>query len=473
MKAMTKFRKAAGLALSLTAVLMTSACAVGPHYKTPQTPPAVYINAEAQGFSAGANPEANWWKLFGDPVLDDLEAQALSANLDLRVAADRLGQSRALLRDTRLDEFPRVTSNAGYTASNEQVPGFTTSPIHTESYTFGLDAAWEIDLFGHVQHEVEAARADAQAARADLRGAQVAIAAEVAQTYFDLRGAQARLAVARNNLKSQGETLRLTQVRFDVGNENALALASVQARLDAIEATIPALAAEEKGDNYQLAVLTGQRPGLLDQLLAPQTSAPRALVQPLPIGDAADLLRRRPDVQAAERRLAGETARVGVDTADLFPRVSVTGFVGFLSGDFSALTQASGRAWSVTPTVTWPALDLGGARARLQAQTFSADAALAQYDKTVLTALADLETAFIVYGQQQAQVKSLANQAAASKLAADLAQIQYKEGRVDFLVLLDAQRTQLAAEDALTSAETGVNTAVVGVYKALGGGWTA
>jgi multidrug efflux system outer membrane protein len=470
---MTHFLKPVGVALSLTAVLLTSACAVGPNYQAPQAAPVAYLNADANSFNAAANPEANWWGLFGDPVLDKLEAQALAGNLGLRVAADRMEQARALFRDARLDKAPRITSNAGYTANKEQVPGFTTTPIHTNSYTVGLDAAWEIDLFGHVQHEVEAAHADAEAARADLRGAQVSIAAEVAETYFDLRGAQARLAVARSNLESQSETLRLTQVRFDVGNENALALASVQARLNAIEAAIPAFAAEEKAANYRLAVLTGQRPGALDQLLAPQVGPAPALVQPLPIGDAADLLRRRPDVQAAERRLAAQTARVGVATADLFPRVSVTGFIGFLSGDFSSLAQAGGRAWSIAPTVTWPALDLGGARARLQNQTFGADATLAQYDQTVLTALADLETAFVAYGQQQAEVKSLTDQVTASRRASDLAQIQYKEGRIDFLVLLDAQRTSLAAEDALATAETGVNTAVVGVYKALGGGWTA
>ena len=193
----------------------------------------------------------------------------------------------------------------------------------------------------------------------------------------------------------------------------------------------------------------------------------------MPIGDAAELLRRRPDVQAAERRLAGETARAGVATADLFPRVRVSGFIGFLSGDFSSLTDARGRAWSVAPTVSWPALDLGGARARLRAQQASADAALAAYDQTVLRALEDLETALVAYRQQQAEVASLTDQAAASRRAAELARIQYKEGRIDFLVLLDAERTLLAAEDGLSVAETGVNTAVVAVYKALGGGWTA
>jgi multidrug efflux system outer membrane protein len=193
----------------------------------------------------------------------------------------------------------------------------------------------------------------------------------------------------------------------------------------------------------------------------------------LPIGDAADLLRRRPDVQAAERRLAAQTAKVGVATADLFPRVRVTGFIGFLSGSASGFGNSASQAWSVAPSVSWPALDLGGAHQRLKAQEARSDAALANYDQTVLAALEDLENALVGYRQQQAQLVSLSNQAAASRRAAELARIQYKEGGIDFLVLLDAERTLLAAEDSLTVAETGVNTNVVAIYKALGGGWTS
>jgi multidrug efflux system outer membrane protein len=195
------------------------------------------------------------------------------------------------------------------------------------------------------------------------------------------------------------------------------------------------------------------------------------LVKPLPIGDAAQFLRRRPDVQAAEWRLRAETARTGVATADLFPRIQVTGFIGLLSGDVSKLFAHGSQAWSVSPQVTWPALDLGGAHARLRAQEARQDEILAAYDQTVLVAVQDLETALNAYRQQQRQIVSLAEQVDASRGAADLARIRYKEGSIDFLVLLDAERTLLSAEDALTAAQTDANTDIVAIYKSLGGGW--
>lgn len=450
---------------SLTAV----ACAVGPDYKAPAVAPVAYQNAET--FVTTANPEVEWWKGFEDPILDQLVIQALGDNLDLRVAIARVAEARALFTDTKLDQLPRVTTRGAYSITDQQFPAGNPR-IEIESFQAGFDAGWELDLFGRVRRGVEAARADLGATEADLRDAQVTVAAEVARNYFELRGAQERLAVARRNLETQRETVRLTQVRFDVGRGDAIDVASATARMKATEAAIPVLVTAETRANYRLAVLTGQRPGALDTLLTPRAEGLRPLIKALAIGDAGDLLRRRPDVQAAERRLAGQTARVGVATADLFPRVSVTGFVGFLSGDLSSFGSASSRAWSVAPTVTWPGLDFIGARARLKAQEAREEASLATYDQTVLRAIEDLENALVAYRQQQAQLASLTEQASASRRAAELARVQYREGGIDFLVLLDAERTLLAAEDALSVAETGVNTNVVAIYKALGGGWT-
>lgn len=462
------------LRLSLIAgiSLMAAACAVGPNYKAPATPPAAFQNADPAVFTA-ANPEAEWWKAFGDPVLDQLVGQALSANLDLRIAVARVAEARALFTEQKLDLLPHVTADGTYAKSKQQQPGFTTDRVENQTYQAGFDAGWEIDLFGRVRRGVEAAGAEAGAAQAELRDAQVTVAAEVARNYLELRGAQARLKVANRNLETQRETVRLTKVRFDTGAGSPIDVASAQARLNATEAAIPNLITAEKRANYRLAVLTGQRPGALDALLAPRDADTRPLVTALPIGEAGDLLRRRPDVQAAERRLAASTARVGVATADLFPRVSVTGFVGFLSGTSAGFGNAASKAWSVAPSVSWPALDLGSAHARLRAAKARDDAALANYDQTVLRALEDLENALVSYRQQQAQLNSLTDQAAASRRAAELARIQYKEGGIDFLVLLDAERTLLAAEDALSVAETAVNTDVVAIYKALGGGWKA
>jgi multidrug efflux system outer membrane protein len=456
--------------MAATLLSPTAALAVGPQYTAPSPAPVTLLNAAPEAVSA-AQPEAAWWRAFGDPVLDGLMAEALGGNLDLRIAADRVREARALFKDARLDQFPRITSDAGYSRSKQQTPGFGTARTDIESADLGFDTAWEIDLFGHVRHSVEAARADAGAADADARDARVTVAAEVARNYFALRGAQARLAVARQNAGTQNETLRLTQVRFQVGNGDPVDVDSAKARLSATEATIPQLVTEEARANYRLAVLTGQRPGALDAQLVALTAPPAPLVTPLPIGEASDFLRRRPDVQAAERRLAAQTARIGVATADLFPRVKVTGFIGLLSGDVSSLFSHGAQAWSVAPSITWPALDMGGARARLRGQEARGDSSLAAYDQTVLRAVEDLETALVSYRQQQLQIVSLSQQVEASRRAAGLARIRYKEGGLDFLVLLDAERTALAAEDALTVAQTSANTDVVAIYKALGGGW--
>ena len=462
------------LKLTLTigaSALLLSACAVGPDYKTPVTAPMILQNAPAGAFST-ANPDAPWWKAFNDPGLDGLIAQGLSGNLDIRIAVARVDEARALFKDARLDQIPRVTASGAYVKSDQQQPGSGGQRVESETYQGGFDAGWEIDLFGRVRRGVESARAESGAAQADLRDAQVTIAAEVARNYLELRGAQARLAVANRNLETQRETVRLTKVRSDAGAGSPIDVASAQARLNATEAVIPALITAEKRANYRLCVLVGKRPGELDAALVATNTEVTPLIAALPIGEASDLLRRRPDVQAAERRLAAQTAKVGVATADLFPRVRVTGFIGFLSGTSSGFGNAASQAWSVAPSVSWPALDLGGAHQRLKAAEARNDASLAAYDQTVLRALEDLETALVAYRQQQAQLVSLTNQAAASRRAAELARIQYKEGGIDFLVLLDAERTLLAAEDSMTVAETGVNTNVVAIYKALGGGWS-
>lgn len=242
---------------------------------------------------------------------------------------------------------------------------------------------------------------------------------------------------------------------------------SSRARLKAIEADIPLLEVAEVQSRHRLAVLLGQRPDALDELLQPREVP--AYAKQLPLGDTTDLLRQRADVRSAERRLAAATARVGVATADLFPRISLTGFVGFLSGDASGLVNGANKAWSVTPSISWAAFDFGTVRARLRASKAQADGVAAEYEKAVLLALEDTENALTRYAKQQSRLAIVAEQAQAARRAEQLAQIRYREGSEDFLTLLDAQRTQLAADDALAAAESTVNVSVVGVYKALGG----
>jgi multidrug efflux system outer membrane protein len=457
--------------------LALAACAVGPDFKPPVNPPAALINAESKERAplVTQSPDGLWWQQFDDTVLNGLIARALESNLDLELAGARVRAARAAFKGAEFDYAPHVPLTAGYAHSKEQQPGFGTQRYNAESYTVGFDASWELDLFGHVRRSVEAARGDLAAEQEDLLDVRVTVAAEVARNYFSLRSTQQQIQVALDNLANQQETVRLTSLRYESGRGTELDVQSSRARLKATEATLPQLETAQAAARYRLAVLLGQRPGVLDAELQPH-AAP-AYAKALPIGndgsDAAALLRNRPDVRAAERRLAAATARVGVATADLFPRVTVTGFVGFLSGDFGHLFSSSsgndGRAWSVAPSVSWPALDYGSVRARLRASRANADGAMVSYEKTVLNALEETENAFVAYREQQMELKSLLEQAEASRRAADLAAVQYREGVADFLTLLDAQRTQLAAESAVAASEGAVNIDVVAIYKALGG----
>jgi len=457
------------IALAPVALLL-AACAAGPNYRAPP-PAAVEVRNAADPAFVAREPAGSWWHEFGDAELDRLVQRALAANLDLRSALDRVRAARAVFVERRLDYAPHAQLDGAYARSDEQIPDFGPQRLDTRSTSLGFDAAWELDLFGHVRRSVEAARADLGAEEANLRDVEVTVAAEVARNYFELRGTQRRLTVARDNLGSARQSLDLTQLRAEAGRSSDLDVEQSRARLKAVEATIPMLEAAEKQAGYRLAVLCGERPGALDPELGAATVATYA--RELPIGDATGLLRQRPDVRAAERQLAAATARVGVATADFFPRVSVSGFVGFLSGDvghlFGTSAGSDARAWAVTPAVSWTAFDLGSVAARVRASRAQADGAAANYERAVLVALEDAENSFLAYSKRHVQLRSLTAQAAASRHAAELAELQYREGTADFLVLLDAQRTQLEAEDAVAQSETAVNVAVVAIYKALGG----
>ena len=455
--------------LIFVALLGLTACAVGPDYTAPSTPPAE-LRAIDEGEFVAISPEAAWWRQFDDAALDSLVARALAANLDLQRALARVRTARAVFTGEKYDYAPHVPLDARYTRSDRQQPGVSDRPVETEQYSLGFDASWEIDLFGRVRRSVEAAYADLGAEQEQLRSVEVMVAAEVARNYFELRGAQRRIAVAQRNLENARQTLDQTRVRYEIGTISQVDVYRSRAQFKAIEAGIPPLEASERRAAFRLAVLLGQRPGALDDELQPERIATYA--KALPIGDTTDLLRLRPDVRAAERRLAAATARVGVAMAELFPRVSVTGFVGFISGDSADLFNFSSdgaRAWSVTPSVSWAAFDFGSLRARLKAREAQADAALADYQKAVLTALEDTENSLTAYAKQQSRLSSLVEQADAAAHAAELAAVQYRAGSLDFLNLLDAQREQLAVDDAVAAAQTAVNVSVAGIYKALGG----
>ncbi len=455
-----------GLVSAVASALLAGCVTMGPDYKAPVVPPASVQGAADPAFSS-ASPVASWWAQFDDPVLAQLVHDALGDNLDLRIAMARVRAARAVFSEQRLDQLPHVTAGGSQDRRKQPDPAQGGERAGSETYQLGFDAGWELDLFGRQRRAAEAARADLGAERDNLADAQVMVAAEVARNYFELRGAQKRIAVARDTLRNLRETQRLTETRLALGAGSELDVQSSRARLKAIEADIPLLEVAEVQSRHRLAVLLGQRPGALDAVLQPR--AMPAFAKALPLGDTSNLLRQRADVRMAERRLAAATARVGVATADLFPRIRLSGFVGFLGGDASGLVNGNNKAWSLTPSISWAAFDFGSVRARLRASKAQADGAAAEYEQAVLLALEDTENALTRYAKQQARLGIVAEQAQAARKAESLAQLRYREGSEDFLALLDAQRNQLAADDALATAEASVNVSVVAVYKALGG----
>ena len=448
------------------ALLLASGCAVGPHYRPPQ-PAAVKYHAADANLETGEPFDARWWKQFEDPVLDSLVDRALGSNNSIRIARARLAESRAVFDERKLDRLPTVPVTASYQYSKQEIPGFGDQRRTINTFSAGFDAFWEADLFGRVSHGVAAARAENQAFETDLHAVQVSVVAELARNYFELRGAQWRLGVAERSLTNQRETLRLTQLRRDAGVGEEQDVASAAARVAAIESTIPSLDLDATRAEYRLAVLTGSRPGELNADLAPRNYP--AIAKALPIGNPGELLQRRPDVRSAEQRLAAATERQGIAVASLFPQVSVSGFLGFLAGRGSLFFTGGSRAWSVSPGLSWSAFDLGRARARVRGSNAATEETLAFYEETVLRALEETENALANYHAQQARLIKLNDQARESKRAADIARLRYREGVVDFLSLLDAERTQLQAEDAVAESEKDVYVAVIALYKALGG----
>ena len=461
------------LLLGAASAALLSGCAVGPNYRQPQTPVATAFANGSQTNVAPDQTVATWWRAFNDATLNRLVERALATNQDLRIATARVREARALRTAVVLDAVPTVQANAGYTkgvSSQDSTHGLPRHQREIELYDAGFDAAWELDLFGRVRRSIQASTADVAATEAARRDVLVSLIAEVARNYFELRGAQNELVVARGNARNQQDTLEITLAKFRAGRATELDTARAQAQLNSTLATIPPLEAAIQRTIYRLSVLTGQQPTGLNAELAQTAPLP-----PLPalvnVGSPADLLRRRPDIRSAECTLAAATARIGVATADLFPRVTFNGRLALEAGELSRLTDAGADAYSFGPRITWAALDLGGVRARIQAADARAEAELAFYEKTVLSALEETESALVDFGRAQARRDYLLASARAADDAVALARERYQGGIADFLTVLDAQRTQLAVQQQLAQSETRTATALVAVYKALGGGW--
>jgi len=466
--------------LACTAVAL-AACAVGPDYRAPSVAlDAAYLNAGASSVNTAAPGAeiATFWRGFADPTLSQLVERALAANGDVRVAQARLRESRALLEGARAELLPEVDVGAGVRRSlipEVQLPGGSRSQRTTTVYDAGFTANWELDFFGRNRRATESATAQVDASAAGVAAVGTSIAAEVARNYLELRGLQQRKQVVDESIANQRQTLQLTEARLDSGRGTRLDVSRSRSQLASTEATLPAIQAASDRTAYRLATLTGQWPRVVNEQLAagPQTlpSLPVTDLGALPIGTPEQLLRRRPDLIQAERQLAAATADIGVATADLFPRVSLTGLIGLAGLNVGSLGNASTQQYAVGAGLTWPLLDFGRVRSRISASQARAEQALAGYEQSVAVALEETEGTLTQFTRDAQQRERLAAAAADAQDAFRLATLRFQAGSVDFLVVLDSQRQALITRDALVQAEVAQATGLVAVYRALGGGW--
>jgi multidrug efflux system outer membrane protein len=454
---------------------VVAGCAVGPNYHRPETPvDGRFVNAGEAGFEQ-ADTVQQYWTLFADLELNALVQDALLHNQDLAAAAANLQAARAARRLAGFDQYPTVTFAGSYSKelySQQQAFGADFQQREFDNAQAGFDGLWELDLFGRVRRNVEAARGDLGASAATLQDARVSVIAEVTRDYFVLRGLQDQLALTKRNADNQESTLTLTRNRLEAGRGNELDTSRAEAQYQTTLASIPSLEATLATTMYRLSVLTGRQPAALNDRLTPIAATPT--LPPLnAIGTPEQLLRRRPDVRVAERRLAAATARIGVAVGDLFPRVTMTGELGYSAPSFGDFGSNEARYFAFGPSITWAAFDLGRVQARIGESKALTNAALATYQGAVLNALEDTEGALITYGRAQTRRQALQLAAAASDKAADLARQRFQGGLIDFLEVLDAERTALSAELLLSQSRTDAATSLIAVYKALGAGWEA
>lgn len=459
------------------ALAVLAGCTVGPNYKAPteQAPPS-WATHLAEGESDAPAALASWWTNFRDPELDALMGMAIQANLTLRMAEDHVREARAEREVVAGGRLPSAAASASYSRNRYGAHSFPPLslfpgiPLDYNLYTIGFDAAWELDLFGGVRRAVQASTAQLGAAEYARHDVLISVLAEVARDYIGARAYQERLAIARQNIAAEEDILDLTRSRYQNGLASDLDVEQASGLLSTTEAEVPALEIGFAQSVHHLSVLLGQNPGaMLDRM---SRATPIPLTPPVvPVGLPSDLLRRRPDVARAERELAASTAEIGVAQANLFPRVSLTGALGLTSTSTSNLLEYASRYWSAGPAVQWNLFQGGSLRANVRVQRARAEQALDTYHQTVLVALEDAENALIAYSKEQVRRRSLTQSEQSSEATFHLSSELYRSGLVDFLNVLDAERTLYAAQDALVGSTESVSLDLVQLYKALGGGW--
>jgi NodT family efflux transporter outer membrane factor (OMF) lipoprotein len=461
-------------ALGLVMLLLAGCATVGPDYVPPDVSPPAQWNAQLEGSLTAERVDtqtlAKWWSALNDPTLTNLVDRAIQGNLDLRQAWNRIREARARRGISEAGRFPTI----GATGSGKRSRSSKETGSGTERrlYSAGFDASWELDLFGGIRRSIEAAEADLEASQEDLRDVLVSLVAEVALNYVEVRSFQARLSAAEANRDAQEETYTLVRSRFEAGLISRLDVEQAKANLENTRSQVPTLEIGLEQAKNRLGVLLGENPGSIHDELSGREPIP---VTPLEVvvGVPADVLRRRPDVRRAERQLAAQTARIGVATADLYPKFTLPGSIGLEALSLGKLFRSDARTYGIGPSITWTIFDAGRIRRNIEVQNALQEKALLDYEGAILTALEDVENALVAYAKEQVRRQSLSEASQASQRAVDLAQSQYFSGLADFQSVLDAQRSLLSLKGQLAESEGQVTSNLIMLYKALGGGWTS
>ncbi len=466
--------------LLVISIPLLAGCAVGPNYKRPQAAvPTQWTVAPTRGTETKSPETDEWWASFQDPELNSLVERSASRNLDLKLALERVQEARAARGVARSGYFPSIDGAASGTRNRQRVIGPVGPqnspvivPVEFNNFQGGLSASWELDVFGGTRRRVQAATADATAAEENRRDVLVILLGDVGRVYAQLRGFQRRLEIANKNIKTQQDTLDLTSARAKAGLATELDVSRAAAQLESTRAIVPSLLSGIDVSIHRLSVLLGEEPGALRTELEKVSPIPSAGPK-VDVGLPSDLLKRRPDIRRSEAQLAAATARIGEAKADLFPRFVLTGTAGRQATQLHDLTLGAGNFFSAGPGISLPLFTGGRIRSNIAVQTSRQREALIGYQSTVLNALEEVENALVSYSQEQERRDRLNEAVSHSQLAVDLATEQYKAGLVDFLSVLDAQRDLYANEDQLVQSQTTVTANLVGLYRALGGGWSA
>ncbi|WP_372740318.1 efflux transporter outer membrane subunit [Neptunomonas sp.] len=445
-----------------------TACAVGPDYQVPEKVKDVPFSSPYQH----SNLALNWWQAFDDDVLNQLIDKALVENRTITQARANVGRAYMDFRDADNNGLPTGTMDSGYQAYENSTPDPSDDDTVTRGYSTGISLSWDIDLFGKIQRASEAAQANVQQADILWHDAQLQIISQVAISYGDYRGAQLRLQVAQQNLGNLEQSRAIVLARLDAGMASELELARMDAQLYELKANMPAYQSQLQTADATLSSLLAQRPGQLtleDSENSFQLKQLPQLQKPVAIVEGENYLRYRADVAGSERALAASTAQIGVATADLYPSLSIGGFLGFLSAPGFSLNSGS-QGWSVAPTLSWNAADLGSVRARINSAKASSRMALADFEQSVFTALNEMSLSLKNYNLSRQQELMTVQQREASQKAVRIARQRYNAGSGEFLDLLDAERELLRSRDQQAQLEQQTFTRLVGIYKAFGGG---